>query len=353
MTDIVKFGILSIMLSSTINNLIRDLKPRQKEILAGRFGLVDGEKRTLANLGEKYDITRERVRQIEEEALKLARERLAEEKAIKQISDTINSHLRGLGGIRKDDLFIQEVKTLLNDKNLHHWHLRFLSETLSSPLFYPADDNFHDFWYLDEKTISLVDRFISRLEKLISDKKDDLIFYKKFNDYFGKAAKIHNLPEHVGLNYLLISQRFGTNAFGDWGLNDWEEINPKTVREKAYLVLKKQEEPLHFRDIADVINKANFGGRLAHPQTVHNELIKDPRFILVGRGTYGLKERGFMPGTAREIISQILKKQGPLTPKEIIESVSRQRFLKENTIIINLHNKKYFKKIEDGRYSVK
>jgi len=341
------------MLSVAINNLIRDLKPRQKEILIGRFGLLDGEKKTLANLGDKYDITRERVRQIEEESLKIARERLGTEKAIKEISDTINNHLQGLGGLRKDDLFIAEIKTLLKDKNLHHWHLRFLSEILSSPLYYPADSNFHNFWYLDEKTIPLVSRFISRLEKLISDKKDDLIFYKKFDDYFVKAAKTHNLLVPIGLNYLLVSQRFGTNAFGDWGLNDWEEINPKTVREKAYLVLKKQESPLHFRSIADTINKVNFGGRLAHPQTVHNELIKDPRFILVGRGTYGLKERGFVSGTAREIIGQILKKEGPLTPKKIVELVSRQRLLKENTVIINLHDKKYFKKLEDGRYSVR
>jgi len=341
------------MLSATINNLIQDLKPRQKEILTGRFGLADGEKKTLANLGEQYDITRERVRQIEAEALKLARERLVEEKAIGEISEVISRHLQGLGGLRKDDLFVAEIKSLLKDKNINHWHLRFLSETSSSPLYYPADSDFYDFWYLDEKIIPIVSRFIARLEKLISGKKDDLIFYKKFNDYFAKAAQLHNLSEAVGLNYLLISQRFGTNPFGDWGLNEWEEINPKTVREKAYLVLKKQEEPLHFRDIAGTINKANFEGRSAHPQTVHNELIKDPRFILVGRGTYGLKERGFIPGTAREIISQILKKEGPLSSKQIINFVSKQRFLKENTILINLHDKKYFKKLEDGRYSVR
>lgn len=340
------------MLSVAINNLIQDLKPRQKEILAGRFGFVDGEKKTLANLGEKYDITRERVRQIEEEALKIARERLAKEKTIGEISDAINGHLRGFGGLRKDDLFVAEIKTLLKDKNINHWHLRFLSETSSLPLYYPADSNFYDFWYLDEKTIFLANRFISRLEKLISDKKEDLIFYKKFNDYFVKAAKNNNLSESIGLNYLLISQRFGTNPFGDWGLQNWEEINPKTVREKSYLVLKKQDGPLHFRNIADIINKANFEGRPAHPQTVHNELIKDPRFILVGRGTYGLKERGFIPGTAREIIGQILKKEGPLTTKKLIELISSQRLLKENTILINLHNKKYFKKLEDGRFTL-
>ena len=72
---------------------------------------------------------------------------------------------------------------------------------------------------------------------------------------------------------------------------------------------------LNFREISEAINRTNFVGRAAHPQTVHNELIKDPRFVLVGRGIYGLSEHGFKPGIAREIISQILKEEGPLPLK--------------------------------------
>jgi len=339
------------MLSSTVNNLIRDLKPRQRDILSGRFGLADGEKKTLASLGEKYDITRERVRQIEEEALRMTRERLNQEKSIKEISQVIARHLNNTGGLRRDDLFVEELRNLFEDKNISHWHVRFLSEISSSPLYYPADSDFNDFWYLEKKTIPLVSRFVSYLEKLVSHKKEDLVVNNKFDVYFIKAAKIYNLADFIGLNYLSISRKFSVNPFGDWGLNNWEEINPKTIREKSYLVLKKQNQPMHFRQISDAINKVDFGGRLAHPQTVHNELIKDPRFILVGRGTYGLSEHGYVPGTAREIVSVILKKHGPLTLKQLIEAVNKQRFLKENTVVINLHNKKYFKKLADGRYS--
>jgi len=341
------------MLSSTVNNLIRDLKPRQRDILSGRFGLADGEKKTLASLGEKYDITRERVRQIEEEALRMARERLAEEKSIKEISQVIARHLNNVGGLRENGLFVEELRNLLEDKNIHHWHLRFLSEISSALLYYPSDSDFNDFWYLEKKTVPLVSRFVSYLEKLVSHKKDDLIVNNKFDVYFVKAAKVHNLADFIGLNYLSISRKFSVNPFGDWGLNNWEEINPKTIREKSYLVLKKQNQPMHFRQISDTINKVDFGGRSAHPQTVHNELIKDPRFILVGRGTYGLSEHGYVQGTAHEIIGLILKKHGPLTLKQIIDAVNKQRFLKENTVIINLHDKKYFKKLADGRYSAR
>ena len=341
------------MLSTTINNLISDLKPRQREVLIGRFGLEDGEKKTLASLGEKYDITRERVRQIEEEALKMAQERLRKERASEEILNSITSHLNNLGGLRRDCLFVPEIKAILKDNNLHHWHLRFISEISGQPLYYPDDADFHNFWYLDEKNIGIVSRFVLRLEKLIINKKEDLVVHQKFDTYFIKAARVHNIPDFIGLNYISVSRKFNINPFGDWGLNDWEEINPKTVREKSYLILKKQDQPLHFREIAETINKTGFAGRLARPQTVHNELIKDPRFVLVGRGIYGLAERGFKPGISREIISQILKEEGPLPLEKIIDLVQKQRFLKNNTIILNLQNKKYFKKLGDGRYTIK
>ena len=341
------------MLSTTINNLISDLKPRQREVLIGRFGLEDGEKKTLASLGEKYDITRERVRQIEEEALKMAQERLRKERASEEILNSITSHLNNLGGLRRDCLFVPEIKAILKDNNLHHWHLRFISEISGQPLYYPDDADFHNFWYLDEKNIGIVSRFVLRLEKLIINKKEDLVVHQKFDTYFIKAARVHNIPDFIGLNYISVSRKFNINPFGDWGLNDWEEINPKTVREKAYLILKKQDKPLHFREISEAINRTNFVGRAAHPQTVHNELIKDPRFVLVGRGIYGLTEHGFTPGIAREVIYQILKEEGPLPVEEVVNSVLKQRFLKENTIFLNLQNKKYFKKLEDGRYNIR
>ena len=97
---------------------------------------------------------------------------------------------------------------------------------------------------------------------------------------------------------------------------DWPEISPKTVRDKIYLVLKKNDEPLHFETIARRINEVKFDdGQKALGPTVHNELIKDDRFVLVGRGMYGLQERGYEPGIAREVIAKVLKEKGPLTRK--------------------------------------
>lgn len=342
------------MLSSAINNLVGDLKSRQRDVLICRFGLADGEKKTLASIGEKYGVTRERVRQLEEDALRTIHDRLAEkEKLINEIKKLVACHLENLGGLRRDDLLIQELKFILKDDNLHHWHLRFFSEVAGQPLYRQNNHNFHNFWYLEKKHFQFADSFVSKLESLIEDKKEEVIIHGKFHDFYIKAVKIHRLPDFVGLNYLSTSKRFGINPFNDFGLSHWEEITPKTIRSKIYLILKKRGEPLHFKDIAKAINKINFSAKKALPQTVHNELIKDPRFVLVGRGIYGLQERGFKPGIAKEVIYRILKEKGPLSSEGVIDLVQKQRFLKNNTIILNLQNKKYFKKLSDGRYCLK
>ena len=43
----------------------------------------------------------------------------------------------------------------------------------------------------------------------------------------------------------------------------------------------------------------------------------------------------------------------PLTKEEILQKVSQQRMVKENTILLNLNNKKYFAKDSGGRYNIK
>jgi RNA polymerase nonessential primary-like sigma factor len=56
-------------LSFDLDRLMADLTPQQREVLTLRFGLTDGQALTLARIGELLNISRERVRQIEREAL--------------------------------------------------------------------------------------------------------------------------------------------------------------------------------------------------------------------------------------------------------------------------------------------
>lgn len=65
-------------LSTDIEKLMADLTPQQREVLSLRFGLTDGQAMTLAKIGDRLNISRERVRQIEREALTKLRKRKAD-----------------------------------------------------------------------------------------------------------------------------------------------------------------------------------------------------------------------------------------------------------------------------------
>jgi len=155
----------------------------------------------------------------------------------------------------------------------------------------------------------------------------------------------------VALNLTSISKKFTANHYGDVGLSAWSEINPKTSRDWAYLVLKREQKPLHFTALAERIN--NIRQRKTNYQTVHNELIKDERFVLVGRGTYGLREFGIMPGTAKEVMATLLKTHGPMRSHELVKLVLTKRMFKENTLLLNLQNREHFQRMSDGRYNIK
>lgn len=341
------------MLSTTVTALVGALRPREQEVVSGRFGLAGGARVTLADLGARYGVTRERVRQIEREALRHAREIGAKKPEVKMLHGRIVRHLEGVGGVRREDLLLEELRRMLRDATLNRLHMVFLFELFGQPSYYEDRTYFHPVWHIDAEALTRAKRFIEALERAIASQKQEVLQGKKFNDYMRRAATRYGVSDAVALNYVYASRRFGRNPFGEYGLSAWEEIEPRTVRSRAYLVARRHGKPLHFRDIAARINAAGFLGRAALPQTVHNELIKDPRFILVGRGMYGLKERGFTPGTTRDIIKNILRREGPLPKDMLVRAMARERFLERNTILLALQNRKYFTRLPDGRYSMK
>lgn len=333
-------------LNNFSDNLLLNLEKRQREILAARFGFKDGEKKTLQEIGDGFGITRERVRQIEEYGLEKLKTSPIKEELVK-LTEPIKKYLISAGGLRRDDFLIRDLKHLTAQENWPNFFdlkLRFLFALGGEPKFSEADDELYDFWYLDEEIKN------KALRKI-----------KEFFDFFQKAGpeKVINQKIHLAhfrdlgsVNYLSLSKKFAVNVFGDFGLSFWPEINPRVISDKVYLVLKKNNQPLHFRDVAQEINNLKFDQKKAYPQTVHNELIRDGRFVLVGRGIYGLREQGYEPGTAREVLTRILKKHGPLPSQKIIQLVRQERFLRENTILLNLQNRRYFQRLPDNRYTL-
>lgn len=330
-----------------INNLLHGFNPNQIKVITGRFGLKSGKRATLQKIGDELGVTRERVRQIEEQCVGKLGERIKGQ--AHDLLALAKTHLVSMNGVSEDSSYIESLKNnlktdLKNVKNADA-KLRFLFLTALTPNYSKEDDNMRAYWHVDEdsnkkflEAVKKITRFLESNDKYeIISKKTVLAEYKN-----PAMQKMLSIPKH-----------FGTNVFGDFGLKTWPEIEPKTIRDKAYLVLHKHGKPLHFEEIAKFITRFGIDKKQANTQTVHNELIKDERFVLVGRGMYALKEQGFTSGTVREVIARLLKSRGPLVSQEVLRLVGTERILKENTILLSLQNRKFFKRLDDGRYNIK
>ena len=186
----------------------------------------------------------------------------------------------------------------------------------------------------------------SRAKKIINSLSEKLKKIKKPLSV-KEVNNLFSLNKNFLTSCLEISKKIQKNQQGVWGLLNWPEINPRGVKDRALLVFKKENKPLHFKEVASLIPKAL-------PQTVHNELIKDSRFVLVGRGVYALREWGYEKGFVRDVIFKTLKEAGkPLSKSEILEKVLKQRLVKENTVLLNLTDKKYFAKTVGNFYTIR
>lgn len=337
-------------IKKTIENLTSKLSPRQKEVIIGRFGLDNREELTLAAIGAKYGLTRERIRQIENAGLNVIKREIAGNSDCQNILKKGKRFLQAGGGVATEEILLADLNTIADGLNRNH--LNLLLEATNEFNFYGEDKDFRSFYYLDNERLSSANKFISQLIKHLKQKKD-IVLAGNFNKIFGEFADSQEAKDSIAKNYLSISKKFHKNPWNDTGLSEWPEIKPQNIRDRIYLVLKKAGSPLHFETITQKINETKFDSRKALGPTVHNELIKDGRFVLVGRGIYGLTEHGYRPGTVQEVIRRILKTSGPLTAKDISLAIQKERIIKPNTILVNLQNRKHFERLEGGAYRIR
>jgi hypothetical protein len=296
-------------------------------------------------------ITRERVRQIENAALAVAKLNISKDDETLALLTKVKQYIAGKGGVAKKTDVVEYANTLA--RGIGENHVDFLSEASAAFNMYREDEDYHPFYYVSEKDRQNAQAFVDGWTNFLKSKKEAALAEPSYRAELASFSKVKALESAIADNYLVVTKRIHANRYGDVGLREWPEINPATIRDKIYLVLKKGGEPLHFETIAKKINEVGFDEQVALAPTVHNELIKDERFVLVSRGMYGLKEHGYEPGTAREVIARVLKNAGPLKATDVVSKVNSQRFFKENTILINLQNKSVFERLSDGRYRVR
>ncbi len=328
-------------------DLLSGLPERSRRVLTDRFGLAGkGERRTLDAIGQEYGITRERIRQIENHSVSAVRDSDAYA-ALTMHLDNLKGAVAALGTFLSEETVLEELGKNDADRN----HIVFLLTVGHHFDDRREDNDFKARWHVDEQLAEQIEAALSSLYESIEPNK--LTAEEEFLELFEKHLKqagVKNRSKEVLPRWLLISKRIGRNPLGEWGRQDSPHVRIKNTRDFAYLTLKRHGSPMHFIEVAKSIEK--LFGRKTHPATTHNELIKDGRFVLVGRGLYALKEWGYEPGVVRDVIAGILEREGPLTRDEIIERVKRERYVKDATIAVNLQNA-MFARLPEGTYILK
>jgi hypothetical protein len=320
-------------------------REREREIIGRRFGLFD-RKETLEQIGEMLGITRERVRQLEKSVVAKLKT-TAEQGKVPHINDFQAKVLELL----TDDGEVARVSKLagqLSEQPDREEQARvsFLCQLCPKLAVVNEDDNF---WasvsnkaVYDEKSLKVkVGELIDAINKIGEPKTIEEV---------AKADGVENPKEAEAL--ASTSKRLAT-LNGRWGLIKWPMVNPKNIRDKIYVILKENGKQMHFNEISAAIKKSDFKRKDVTTQAIHNELIKDKRFVLIGRGIYALKEWGYEKGTVADVIAQVLSDAGePLHRDEIVKRVLKSRFVKETTILLNLQGKPQFKRVAKATYTL-
>ena len=323
----------------------KGLSPKTKDIFDRRFGVKTGEPETLEAIGKTLGITRERVRQIEEAGFSYVRKNNKE--ALDSVYADFANYFKEQGGFKKEETVLADLGGKVQKPYV--LFLLTIGEQFSKVC---EKKDYHYFWSnlpsAQDKVKTTLNTLVAGLQKIGKP-----ILAK---DFYAQVASKQGLSEKATLSYLEISKRIQPNKEAGLGLIEWPEIKPRGVKDKAFLVFKKHGKPLHFTEVAKMIDRLeyNLPNKTTYPQTVHNELIKDPRFVLVGRGTYALSEWGYVPGTIKDIITNVLKNQAqPIHKDEVVKQVLAQRLVAKNTVLMNLNNKKNFDKDASERYFIR
>lgn len=319
---------------------------REREIITRRFGLYD-RKETLEQIGELLGITRERVRQLEK-AILIRLKIAGEEGKIPAIQTLEKAFVRELSEMGRLATVADLTDTLLGDKAtpLARARVQFAATLAPRLTVVEENDNYKAAVgiaeYGDEKKVrSQVDEVVAAVKK-----HGEPLTIEQLHDQLN-----HEHPSHV--RALASVSKHLSNLKDLWGLNKWPTVNPKNIRDKIYVILAENGKPMHFSEIAGSIKDSTFSRKNVTTQAIHNELIKDKRFVLIGRGIYALDSWGYSKGTVADTIADILRSsEEPLHRDEIVKRVLKSRQVKETTILLNLQSKPQFKRVAKATYAL-
>lgn len=348
---------LELQESDFIINLAKELfqvlNSKEQEVIKKRFA-INCKKQTLEEIGSKFGITRERVRQIEKTAL-LKLTRVASKTSFQKLITISNEAVKEEAYFATEQKLVQKIISKTSNLFVDNHAYIILSLAINSNLNQLKKSKLNQkSWFSKDKVSKVKVNKIYKISEKILKSEKHLIQNEEFiNKIFQelKNEKIQ-LNKSTITNILESYERVKLVTEG-YGLNEWRTVNPKSIKDKAIIVLNRQKKPLHFRTLAKLIHENELNTKRVTVQAVHNELIRYENFVLVGRGIYALKDWGYTDGTVKDIIFKVLKENGPLKKADIVKEVLKQRQVKIGTISLNLQKYPEFVRVGRAVYTLK
>jgi DNA-directed RNA polymerase delta subunit len=343
---------LKLNLSKVMDDIFMVLNEKEKEVVIKRFSLDNKERKTLESIGQKFNVTRERVRQIEKIALSKLKRTVGGTK-LSYVHELAAAILKENGGMMTEAKILKEIlETIEKTIDVDH-HIIKLALTIAPNLNSIEKNGMIKLsWHFETITATMIREILDLTVKTLKSKKEIQSEENLVKTIQASSiAKGNTLEEKFILSCLEADLRMKKMPKG-YGLMTWRHINPKSIRDKALIILRKNEKPMHFIEIADAIIESKFDHKKVTVQAVHNELIRYPYFVLVGRGLYALKEWGYQEGTVSDVIENLLRKKSPMTKQDIIKGVLKQRQVKKGTISLNLQKNAQFVRVGRAVYAL-
>ncbi|MBN1494708.1 hypothetical protein JW911_03160 [Candidatus Peregrinibacteria bacterium] len=345
-------NIKKLNLAEILDDIFMVLSSKEKEVVVKRFSLNNKPRMTLEKIGQEFSVTRERIRQIEKIALGKLKRTVTSTK-LNEISILARGFIQDRGGVSTEKTLISEILNVIGSQDNIDASIIRLALNITPELELSEKSNlFYPFWRINtilEKNVQvIIDAGIA-----LMNKKGDVTDADKLGEELKNelASKGMNYEKQTLVSCLEVDKRIKKVGAG-FGLMSWRHINPRSIRDKAYIVLKKAQNPLHFIEIANKIAESGFDKKVVTVQAVHNELIRYDQFVLVGRGLYALKEWGYKKGTVADVIEDLLAKKSPMSKSDIIQGVLKQRQVKKGTISLNLQKNTHFVRVGRAMYSL-
>lgn len=338
-------------LSQIIEELFLVLSSKEKDVIVRRFALTGELRETLEQIGQHFNVTRERIRQIESIALNKLR-RTVEGTKFQHVNELAKNVLAKNGGVKLEEALISEVLNLIHSVSNVDGNIIRLALAVDETVEQERTGSFKPFWHSTKLTVAdiqtVADKAVGVLDKQ-KDVPDEARLVNMVRAALANSGK--NFKAETIAAVLELDPRLKKVDEG-WGLMSWRHINPRSLRDKSLIVMREKQKPTHFVEIANAISARGFDKKVVTVQAVHNELIRDDNFVLIGRGLYALREWGYSDGTVADIIEDMLRKKSPLSKEEIIRGVLKQRQVQKGTISLNLQKIEWFTRIGRALYKL-